>query len=117
MSGRRSFWGNESGATAPLFALALVALVASGGVAWDISRGYAPWAAPADPPAPEGVFAQMGAALQSPWPALRYWGVNRMRFAVHPDGQPQQVTVLTFQRTALFQWKLVHIRLPEPADT
>lgn len=41
MSGRRSFWGNESGATAPLFALALVALVASGGVAWDISRGYA----------------------------------------------------------------------------
>lgn len=84
---------------------------------YDISRGYAPGAAPADPPPPEGVVAQVGAALQSPWPALRYWGVNRMRFAVHPDGQPQQVTVLTFQRTALFQWKLVHIRLPEPADT
>lgn len=41
MSSSRSFWCNESGAAAPLFALALIALVAGGGIAWDISRAYA----------------------------------------------------------------------------
>lgn len=41
MSYRGSFWGDEKGAAAPLFALSLIALVAAGGLAWDVSRGYA----------------------------------------------------------------------------
>lgn len=41
MSNRGSFWGDDDGATAPLFALGLIALVATGGLAWDVSRGYA----------------------------------------------------------------------------
>lgn len=41
MSIRGSFWGDDKGATAPIFALGLMALVATGGVAWDLSRGYA----------------------------------------------------------------------------
>jgi Flp pilus assembly protein TadG len=37
----RQFFRNERGSVAPLFAVALVALIASGGLAWDISRGFA----------------------------------------------------------------------------
>lgn len=84
---------------------------------YDLSRGYAPGEAPVEPPPPEGLIDRAGQALNGPWPALRYWGVNRTRFAVHPPEQPDEVTVLTFQRTGTFQWKLVHVRLPEPDAT
>lgn len=79
---------------------------------YDLTRGYAPGAAPPEPPPPEG-FDRLLAVFSEPWPTLRYWGVNRVRFAVHAPGQAAEVTVLTFQRTALFKWKLVHVRLPE----
>lgn len=38
---RPGFVANESGAVAPLFAIGLVVLVAMGGLAWDVSRGFA----------------------------------------------------------------------------
>lgn len=79
---------------------------------YDLTRGYAPGAAPPEPPPPEGV-ERVVAVLSEPWPSLRFWGVNRVRFAVHPPEQAGEVTVLTFQRTDLFQWKLVHVRLPD----
>ncbi|MAK81275.1 DUF2939 domain-containing protein [Phenylobacterium sp.] len=79
---------------------------------YDLTRGYEPGTAPPEPPPPEGL-ARIVAALSDPWPALRFWGVNRVRFAVHPPEQASEVTVLTFQRTDLFQWKLVHVRLPD----
>ncbi len=79
---------------------------------YDLTRGYAPGAAPPEPPPPEGL-ERVVAVLSEPWPSLRFWGVNRVRFAVHPPEQADEVTVLTFQRTDLFQWKLVHVRLPD----
>ncbi|MFP5448617.1 MAG: DUF2939 domain-containing protein [Alphaproteobacteria bacterium] len=79
---------------------------------YDLTRGYAPGAAPPEPPPPEGL-ERVVAVLSEPWPSLRFWGVNRVRFAVHPPEQAGEVTVLTFQRTDLFQWKLVHVRLPD----
>ncbi|MDP1875267.1 DUF2939 domain-containing protein [Phenylobacterium sp.] len=78
---------------------------------YDLTRGYAPGAAPPEPPPPQGL-ARIIETLSEPWPALRFWGVDRVRFAVRPPGQAGDVTVLTFQRTDLFQWKLVHVRLP-----
>ncbi|MDP2212248.1 DUF2939 domain-containing protein [Phenylobacterium sp.] len=82
---------------------------------YDLTRGYEPGTAPPEPPPPEGL-ARLTSSLQSPWPDLRFWGVDRVRFAVHPPGETGHVTVLTFQRTALFQWKLVHVRLPPRGD-
>ncbi len=81
---------------------------------YDLTRGYIPGTAPPEPPPPQGL-ARITAALSEPWPALRFWGVNRVRFAVHPPEQPGEVMVFTFQRTDLFQWKLVHVRLPDTA--
>ncbi len=81
---------------------------------YDLTRGYAPGSAPPEPPSPEGL-AGLTAALSEPLPALRFWGIDRVRFAVHPPENPEVVTVFTFQRTGLFQWKLVHVRLPDGA--
>jgi Flp pilus assembly protein TadG len=39
--GARKFLTDSRGAVAPLFAVALIALAAAGGLAWDVSRGYA----------------------------------------------------------------------------
>lgn len=83
---------------------------------YDVVRGYEPGAAPPEPPPAQGA-ARLTAPFSEPWPSLRYWGVNRTRFAVHPPGRPGEVSVLTFQRTGLFQWTLVHVRLPEPPAT
>ncbi|MBA4001647.1 DUF2939 domain-containing protein [Brevundimonas sp.] len=47
----------------------------------------------------------------APWPAPRYWGVNRVRMAVADEGGSE--TVFTFERRGAYRWVLVHIRLPE----
>ena len=46
-----------------------------------------------------------------PWPTPRYWGVNLARLAVTDEGGSD--TVFTFARKGPFEWKLVHIGLPD----
>lgn len=46
-----------------------------------------------------------------PWPSPVYWGVNSARMAVADEGGSR--TVFTFTRKGPFEWKLVHIGLPE----
>lgn len=67
----------------------------------DLSRGYEPGKAPAD------------GSADARLPGLRYWGVNRVRFAARaPGAMPERAVVFTFQRLGPFAWKLVHIGLP-----
>jgi hypothetical protein len=47
----------------------------------------------------------------APWPHPTYWGVNRARLAVTDEGGSD--TVFTFERRGPFEWKLVHIGLPD----
>lgn len=51
--------------------------------------------------------------LSPPYPAYSYWGPNRARLSVRSDGG---ATVFTWERRALFTWKLVHIALPSVED-
>lgn len=48
-----------------------------------------------------------------PWPKPVYWGINRARMAVTDEGGSD--TVFTFERKGPFEWKLVHIGLPDGA--
>jgi hypothetical protein len=57
--------------------------------------------------------AASDAGRRSPMPSPVFWGVNRTRLAVKgEDGAP---TVFTFERKGPFEWKLVHIGLPDRA--
>ena len=46
-----------------------------------------------------------------PMPQPVFWSVNRARMAVSDEGGSQ--TVFTFERKGLFEWKLVHVGLPD----
>jgi hypothetical protein len=46
-----------------------------------------------------------------PMPRPIYWGMNRARMSVTDEGG--SATVFTFERKGPFEWKLVHIGLPE----
>ena len=48
-----------------------------------------------------------------PTPTPVFWGVNRVRMAVTDEGGSR--TIFTFERKGPFEWKLVHIGLPEGA--
>jgi hypothetical protein len=48
-----------------------------------------------------------------PWPRPVYWGINLARLAVTDEGGSD--TVFTFERKGPFEWKLVHIGLPDGA--
>lgn len=48
-----------------------------------------------------------------PLPRPRFWGVNRARMAVIGEGGGE--TVFTFERKGPFEWRLVHVGLPEAA--
>jgi hypothetical protein len=48
-----------------------------------------------------------------PLPRPLYWGMNRARMAVVDEGGSR--TIFTFERKGPFEWKLVHIGLPEGA--
>ncbi|KQY84815.1 DUF2939 domain-containing protein [Brevundimonas sp. Root1423] len=53
-----------------------------------------------------------------PMPRPVYWGMNRARMSVTDEGG--SATIFTFERKGPFEWKLVHIGLPEgvaPAPT
>lgn len=65
-------------------------------------------ATPGAAPAPEA---------RPPFPGLDYWGLRRVRFAVHPKGAPAREVTFTFQRRGLFTWKLTHVNLPEDTTT
>ena len=76
-----------------------------------LTRGYAPGAAPplAQPPT---VAGRVKTALVGPHPAIAYWDPNRVRILVKRPGQPGKTTVFSFRRGKLFEWRLVHVRLP-----
>lgn len=73
-----------------------------------LTRGYAPGAAPVEPSS----GAALQQAIKGPHPAIAYWDPNRVRISVKRPGARDKVTVFTFERRALFTWRLVHIRLP-----
>jgi hypothetical protein len=73
-----------------------------------LTRGYAPNAAPAEPSSGQAIKQ----AIKGPNPAIAYWDPNRVRIAIKRPEARGKVTVFTFERRALFAWKLVHIRLP-----
>ncbi|MBX3478262.1 MAG: DUF2939 domain-containing protein [Brevundimonas sp.] len=50
-------------------------------------------------------------AMGGPLPSPVYWGVNGARMAVADEGGSR--TVFTFARKGPFEWKLVHVGLPE----
>ncbi|WP_253189188.1 DUF2939 domain-containing protein [Brevundimonas sp. LM2] len=49
----------------------------------------------------------------APWPRPTYWGVNRARMAVRNAAGAD--TAFTFERRGPFEWRLVHIGLPDGA--
>ncbi|WP_292067782.1 DUF2939 domain-containing protein [Brevundimonas sp. UBA7664] len=51
------------------------------------------------------------ATTGGPMPRPVYWGMNRARMSVADEGGSE--TIFTFERKGPFEWKLVHIGLPE----
>ncbi|HJV40964.1 DUF2939 domain-containing protein [Caulobacter sp.] len=79
---------------------------------WALTRGYAPGRAPASPPLDGSASDKLKDSVKGPQPGIDYWDPNRVRISVKRPGVRGRVTVFTFERRALFTWKLVHIRLP-----
>ena len=46
-----------------------------------------------------------------PMPSPVFWSINRARMAVSDDGGSR--TIFTFERKGPFEWKLVHVGLPD----
>ena len=62
----------------------------------------------------EGRYAaqpEADATSGDPLPRPVYWGMNRARMSVADEGGSE--TVFTFERKGPFEWKLVHIGLPD----
>ena len=57
------------------------------------------------PPSPDAATAG------GPMPRPVYWGMNRARMSVADEGGSE--TVFTFERKGPFEWKLVHVGLPD----
>lgn len=62
--------------------------------------------------APQRTGAGAGAS-GDPMPKPVFWGIDRVRLAV--DDRQGSRTVFTFERKAPFEWKLVHVGLPDGA--
>jgi len=69
-----------------------------------LTRGEGRYAAQRTTPASEGERRDL-------FPEPVFWGVNRARMAVTDEGGSR--TVFTFERKGPFEWRLVHIGLPE----
>jgi hypothetical protein len=78
----------------------------------DVVRGYPPGAGPQATPPDRSMTGTAKSLVSGPWPGVAYFGLERVRFSVKRPGEPDTVTVLTFERRALFVWKLVHVQLP-----
>ncbi|MBX3481715.1 MAG: DUF2939 domain-containing protein [Caulobacter sp.] len=79
----------------------------------DIIRGYRPGQGPPPPKPDRSMTGTAKSLVNGAWPGVAYLGIERVRFAVKRPGAPEKVTVLTFERRALFTWKLVHVQLPK----
>lgn len=71
-----------------------------------LTRGEGRYAAQRTAPAPEGERRDL-------FPEPVFWGVNRARMAVTDEGGSK--TIFTFERKGPFEWRLVHIALPDGA--
>ena len=58
-------------------------------------------------------WASSSADGAAPWPRPQHWGLNRVRMSV--AGSTGDQTTFTFERRGPYEWKLVHIGLPEQA--
>jgi hypothetical protein len=56
--------------------------------------------------------AQTAHASGGPWPAVRFWGINRARLSVPSATSGWDETVFTFERKGIFRWQLVQITMP-----
>ena len=74
-----------------------------------LTLGEGRWASQWSRPSASGVQREGG----EPFPSPKYRGMNRARLAVTDAGGSQ--TLFTFERKGLFEWKLVHIGLPDGA--
>lgn len=81
----------------------------------DLTRGYEPGEAPPAPPPPQGLGERIERLVETPRPRLRFWGVNRARFAAAPKSEPDAEVTFTFAREGWFTWRVVQIRLPGEA--
>lgn len=77
-----------------------------------LSRGYRPGEAPAVARVKPTFSDRVEKVINGPHPTYAYFGVDRTRIAIKRAGQPEKVTTFTFERRALFTWKLTHIQLP-----
>lgn len=66
-----------------------------------LTKGHGRYAAQPEAASAEG----------SPLPMPVYWGMNRARMSVADEGGSE--TIFTFERKGPFEWKLVHIGLPD----
>lgn len=73
-----------------------------------LSRGEGRYAA-------QRTSGRIAADRNDPFPKPIFWGVNRARLAVTDQGGSK--TIFTFERKGPFEWKLVHIGLPDGAPT
>jgi hypothetical protein len=71
-----------------------------------LTRGEGRYAAQREQAAPPGQRDDL-------FPSPVFWGVNRARLAVTDDGGSD--TIFTFERRGPFEWKLVHVGLPDGA--
>lgn len=78
-----------------------------------LTRGYRVGTAPAVSTTEPSLEARANHVLTGPHPTYRYLGLERARIAITRPGDPQVATVFTFERRALFTWKLTHIQLPQ----
>jgi len=77
-----------------------------------LTQGCGPDKAPPSSAGDDGVGGKLKDTVKGPHPTIAYWDPNRVRIAVKRPGAGGKVTIFTFERRALFTWKLVHIRLP-----
>lgn len=73
-----------------------------------LTRGYAPGAKLAEPSSGDALKQ----AIRGPHPTIAYWDPNRVRISVKRPEARNKATIFTFERRALFTWRLVHVRLP-----
>ncbi len=77
-----------------------------------LTRGYAPGKAPPASAQDDTVLGKLHHAVKGPYPGIAYWDPNRVRISIRRPDDSGKTTIFTFERKALFTWKLVHIRLP-----
>jgi len=49
-----------------------------------------------------------------PWPAVKYWGMNRARIEVADPRTKKRPVSFVFERRGIYTWKLVRISPPDP---